>query len=56
VATGSLLPFEVVALVRHFHVSRVLLFVVNLLIVGYLGRKALREHQERVSQRVSPER
>ena len=51
VATGSLLPFEVVALVRHPHVSRVLLLAVNLLIVWYLGRKALREHRERVSHR-----
>ena len=49
VATGSLLPFEIVALVRHPHVSRVLLFAVNLLIVWYLGRKALREHRERVA-------
>jgi uncharacterized membrane protein (DUF2068 family) len=56
VATASLLPFEVVALVRHPHVSRVLLFAVNLLIVGYLGRKAVREHRERVSQRASLER
>lgn len=51
VATGSLLPFEVVALARHPHVSRALLFAVNLVIVAYLGRKALREHRERVSQR-----
>jgi len=56
VATGSLLPFEVVALLRHPHVSRVLLFAVNLLIVWYLGRKALREHRERVSQRATLER
>ena len=56
VATGSLLPFEVVALARHPHVSRVLLLVVNLLIVGYLGRKALREHRLRVSERAAPER
>lgn len=56
VATGSLLPFEVVALVRHPHVSRVLLLVVNMLIVAYLGRKALREHRERVSRRATLER
>jgi uncharacterized membrane protein (DUF2068 family) len=55
-ATGSLLPFEVAALVRQPHVSRVVLFAVNLLIVWYLGRKALREHRERVSQRRSVER
>lgn len=56
VATGSLLPFELVALVRHPHVPRLLLLAVNLLIVGYLGRKALREHRERVSHRASSER
>jgi uncharacterized membrane protein (DUF2068 family) len=53
VATGSLLPFEVVALASHPHVSRALLLVVNLLIVAYLGRKALREHRERVSRRAT---
>ncbi|HEX3344735.1 MAG TPA: DUF2127 domain-containing protein [Polyangiaceae bacterium] len=52
-ATSSLLPFEVIALVRHTHVSRALLLAVNLLIVGYLVRKALREHRERVSHRGS---
>jgi uncharacterized membrane protein (DUF2068 family) len=56
VATGSLLPFEVAALVRNPHVSRVVLLAVNLLIVWYLGRKALREHRERVSQRATLER
>jgi uncharacterized membrane protein (DUF2068 family) len=54
VATGSLLPFEVVALARHPHVSRFILLVVNVLIVAYLARKALREHRERASQRASP--
>lgn len=47
VATGSLLPFEIVALARRPHVSRVALLVVNLIIVVYLVRKALREHRER---------
>jgi len=56
VATGSLLPFEIIALVRHPHVSRALLFAVNLLIVWYLGRKALREHRARVSHPGSAER
>jgi uncharacterized membrane protein (DUF2068 family) len=51
VATGSLLPFEVVALVRAVHVSRVILLVVNVAIVWYLGRKALRDHRERVTRR-----
>lgn len=53
VATGSLLPFEVVALARHPHVGRLILLAVNVLIVAYLARKALREHQERASQRAS---
>jgi uncharacterized membrane protein (DUF2068 family) len=55
-ATGSLLPFEVVALVRHPHVSRFLLLAVNLLIVWYLGRKALREHRERVAHAAAASR
>lgn len=49
-ATGSLLPFEIVAMVRHIHVSRVILFALNVLIVWYLARKALREHRERASK------
>ncbi|HEY4015191.1 MAG TPA: DUF2127 domain-containing protein [Polyangiaceae bacterium] len=53
VATSSLLPFEIVALIHHPHVSRALLLAVNLVIVAYLIRKALREHRERVSQRAS---
>ena len=43
VATGSLLPFEILALVRHPHVVRALVFVVNIAIVVYLARTALRE-------------
>lgn len=50
VATGSLLPFEVVALMRHAHLSRAVLFLLNVLIVVYLARKALREHRERVAK------
>jgi uncharacterized membrane protein (DUF2068 family) len=50
VATGSLLPFEVVAFVRQVHASRVILFALNALIVWYLGAKALREHRERASR------
>ncbi len=42
-ATGSLLPFEIAALVRHRHVIRAVVFVVNVAIVVYLARKALRE-------------
>jgi uncharacterized membrane protein (DUF2068 family) len=51
IATSSLLPFEVVSLVRAVHVSRVILLVVNLAIVWYLGRQALREHRARVARR-----
>jgi uncharacterized membrane protein (DUF2068 family) len=50
VATGSLLPFEVVALARHPHLSRLALLVVNVLIVWYLARKALREHRARAAR------
>ncbi len=53
VATGSLLPFEVVALVHRMHLSRAILLVVNLAIVVYLARKALREHRQRVAERAS---
>ncbi|HEY8088641.1 MAG TPA: DUF2127 domain-containing protein [Polyangiaceae bacterium] len=49
VATSSLLPFEIAAIARHPQVSRFVLLAVNLLIVGYLGRKALRERRERAS-------
>jgi uncharacterized membrane protein (DUF2068 family) len=47
VATSSLLPFEVLALVRHPHVVRAIIFLVNLAIVAYLARKAAREARER---------
>jgi uncharacterized membrane protein (DUF2068 family) len=47
VATGSLLPYELYALVRHPHPSRAALFVVNLAIVVYLARIALRERASR---------
>jgi uncharacterized membrane protein (DUF2068 family) len=47
VATGSFLPVEVVTLVRHPHVSRAILLAVNLAIVVYLARKALRERRAR---------
>jgi uncharacterized membrane protein (DUF2068 family) len=51
VATGSLLPFEVVSLARHPHVGRALILVVNVAIVVYLGRTALREHRARAHLR-----
>jgi uncharacterized membrane protein (DUF2068 family) len=47
VGTGSLLPFEVVALARHLHTVRAALLVLNGLIVVYLARKALREGRGR---------
>jgi uncharacterized membrane protein (DUF2068 family) len=47
VATGSLLPFEIVSIARHPHVVRCVVFVVNVAIVLYLSRKALREHRIR---------
>lgn len=50
VATGSLLPFEVVSLARNPHAVRAAVLAVNLAIVWYLGRKALREHRERASR------
>jgi uncharacterized membrane protein (DUF2068 family) len=46
IGTSALLPFEVVALVRHVHPVRVLLFAGNVAIVWYLTRKARREAAE----------
>lgn len=42
-ATGSLLPFEIVAIVRKVRFGRVVVFLVNLAIVVYLARRTLRE-------------
>jgi uncharacterized membrane protein (DUF2068 family) len=42
VATGSLLPFEVAAIVRGLHPWRIAAFVLNLAIVVYLARRAAR--------------
>jgi uncharacterized membrane protein (DUF2068 family) len=47
VATGSLLPFEVVELVRRPHAVRLMVFVVNLTIVCYLAARATREIRRR---------
>jgi uncharacterized membrane protein (DUF2068 family) len=47
VATGALLPLEVVSLVRHPRIVRLLLLLVNVAIVVYLARTALRERRER---------
>jgi uncharacterized membrane protein (DUF2068 family) len=41
VASGSLLPYELFELTRHFRAGRVLIFVINLGIVVYLARRAL---------------
>jgi uncharacterized membrane protein (DUF2068 family) len=47
IASGSLLPFELVHLARRPRASRLLLFGLNLVIVVYLARRAWREHRER---------
>jgi uncharacterized membrane protein (DUF2068 family) len=46
-ATGSLLPFEVFALLRHPHAVRAAVLVANAAIVAYLARKALHERRVR---------
>ena len=46
IGTSALLPFEVVALVRHLHPVRALLFAGNVTIVWYLARKARRDAAE----------
>jgi uncharacterized membrane protein (DUF2068 family) len=45
VATGSLLPFEIAALLRQVHVGRFLLLAINSAIVVYLIRRVLREQR-----------
>jgi uncharacterized membrane protein (DUF2068 family) len=50
VATSSLLPFEMVAIARKPHAIRVILFFVNVAIVAYLTRKALRDRAVRASE------
>jgi uncharacterized membrane protein (DUF2068 family) len=47
VATGSLLPFEVLALLRHPHAVRAAVFLANVVIVAYLARKAMHERRLR---------
>ena len=42
VASGSLLPYELYELSRHLRAGRVVIFLVNLVIVVYLARRALR--------------
>jgi uncharacterized membrane protein (DUF2068 family) len=43
VATASLVPFEIVALVRHPHVARAAVLAVNLAIVLYLAGRVRRD-------------
>jgi uncharacterized membrane protein (DUF2068 family) len=45
IGTGSFLPLEVVALVRHATIGRALLLVVNGAIVVYLARRLWRERR-----------
>ncbi len=47
IASGSLLPFEVVALARHRHLVRLAVLVINAAIVVYLALQALRAHAAR---------
>lgn len=51
VASGCLLPLEILEIFRHPHLGRVLLFLLNAGVVAYLARRAMREHQERKEQR-----
>ncbi len=44
IATASLLPFEAIAIVRHWSPGRIVLFFVNLAIVAYLGLRTHRKH------------
>jgi len=53
-ATGSLLPVEVAALLHRPHAIRGVILIVNLAIVVYLTRKAIREHRERKLKRLGP--
>jgi uncharacterized membrane protein (DUF2068 family) len=43
-ATSSLLPLEIIAIVRHRHTGRIVLFFVNLVIVVYLVQRTLKKH------------
>lgn len=46
VATGSLLPFEIASLVKHFTIVRALVFVLNVWVVAYLVRHRLSDARE----------
>jgi uncharacterized membrane protein (DUF2068 family) len=47
VATGVLVPIEVEAFVRHPHVGRAVILVVNVTIVVFLARRAIAEHRRK---------
>ncbi len=44
IATSSLIPFELVALVHHLHLGRLVILAINVAIVVYLAGRAAREH------------
>jgi uncharacterized membrane protein (DUF2068 family) len=50
VATGGALPFEIASLAREVKPVRLALFVVNLALVIYLARRALRERRAQSGQ------
>jgi uncharacterized membrane protein (DUF2068 family) len=54
VATGSLLPFEVVSFARRPHLVRAMVFLLNVAIVAYLARKAVRERLARRASAGAP--
>ncbi len=47
VASGLLLPFEVIKLVERVRVGRAIVFIVNLAIVVYMARRVFLERRER---------
>ncbi len=51
IATGSLIPFELVEIARAAHFGRVLILFVNIAIVVYLVRRALAERRRAVVER-----
>jgi uncharacterized membrane protein (DUF2068 family) len=53
VASGALLPYELYELLREPRAGRLLLFVLNGLVVGYLVLRALREHRVRRKERAT---
>ncbi len=51
VATGALLPWELIAAVRRPGPGRIALLIVNLAVVAYLLRAVVREHRARAVDR-----